>query len=96
MVVPESPRNCYRRSPKIASNPARRYSTSSPPGRRGADRGYERRQECRRIFLSVGVGEIYHIRWIGDKENPVPAAIVGSKIECWDCRTWIEIKRTGI
>jgi hypothetical protein len=64
-------------------------------GRRARDRGSDRRQECRRVFLSVGLGEIYHVRWIGDKQNPVPVAIVGSKILCWDCDTWVEIKRTG-
>lgn len=61
-------------------------------GRRRDDRGQDRRQQCRRIFAQVGADEIYHVRWLGDRERPMRVPVLGSTMECWDCHTLVEVK----
>ncbi len=61
-------------------------------GRRAHDRGPERRQECRRIFVRVGLGETYQVRWLGDREHPIRVATQGSTMECWDCHALVEVQ----
>jgi hypothetical protein len=60
--------------------------------RRGDQRDGDRRHPCQRVFVRVGQGEIYRIRWLGDRETPAPEHSTATSHRCRDCGAVFEVK----
>lgn len=48
---------------------------------------------CRSVFVRVGTGEIYRLRWLGDRWTPItPGCTSSSTSKCKDCGTLFEVQ----
>lgn len=59
--------------------------------RRRVSRDHDRRDECRRSLVRVGMGEIWRVRWLGNKEQLAAVTFSVTTHRCRDCGTVCEV-----